>query len=358
MLYKWLFELSDVVSGFNVFRYITFRSFLSFLTAFLFCWFFAPVLIRKLNKRNIREEINTDGPKTHQRKKGTPTMGGGLIILSLLVSSILWVDMSEPLVWGVLAMLLAFAAIGFWDDLLKSQRKNFRGIPRRYRLLYEFLVAGVLLTVFIAMGYIEPVLYVPFFKDLSFNLSWFYVLFGSFVIVGTANAVNLTDGLDGLAIVPVMVCAGTLAIFTYIAGHFNVASYLGIPYVAGAGEIMPLAMAVVAGGLGFLWYNSYPAQIFMGDVGSLSLGAFVGTVAVFTKNDLLLSILGGVFVAEALSVILQILSFKLFKRRVFAMAPLHHHFELKGMDESKIIIRFWIMSFLLAVISLATLKLR
>ena len=358
MLYKWLFDLSDWFSVFNVFRYITFRSFLSFLTAFLFCLFFAPLFIRKLAKKNIREEINTDGPARHHKKKGTPTMGGSLIVLSLLVTSLLWVNITEPLVWGVLLILVAFAAIGFWDDLLKSRWKNFRGIPRRYRLLYEFLVSGALLFLFIAMGYIEPVLYVPFFKNLSFHLSWFYILFGSFVIVGAANAVNLTDGLDGLAIVPVMVCAGALAILTYIAGHFSVANYLGIPYIAGAGEMTPLTMAAVAGGLGFLWYNSYPAQIFMGDVGSLSLGAFIGTVSVFTKNALLLALLGGVFVAEALSVILQVLSYKLFHKRIFLMAPLHHHFELKGMEESKIIVRFWIMSCLLAVISLATLKLR
>ncbi len=358
MFYKWLFQLSDHFSVFNVFRYITFRSFLSFVTTFLVCWIFAPVLIQKLSKKNIREEINTDGPKSHQRKKGTPTMGGGLILLSLLLSSILWVNLAEPLVWGVLAMLISFGAIGFWDDLLKNRWKNFRGIPRRHRLLYEFTISGGLLAVFILMGYIEPVLYVPFFKNFSFNLSWFYVLFGAFVITGCANAVNLTDGLDGLAIVPVMVCAGTLALFTYIAGHFNVADYLGIPYVAGAGELAPLAFGVVAGGLGFLWYNSQPAQIFMGDVGSLSLGAFLGTVAVFTKNELLLAILGGVFVMEALSVILQVLSFKISGKRIFAMAPLHHHFELKGMEESKIIIRFWIMSCLLAVVSLATLKLR
>ncbi len=358
MLYKWLFQLADSVSGFNVFRYITFRAFLSFLTAFLVCWIFAPFFIDKLNKKNIKEEVNTDGPGSHQKKKGTPTMGGGLILLSLLLSCVLWVDMSEPLVWGVLLLLLSFGAIGFWDDLLKSRWRDFRGIPPRWRLFYEFLISGALLSMFIVFGYIEPVLYVPFFKNLSFNLSWFYVLFGAFVITGCANAVNLTDGLDGLAIVPVMVCAGALGLFSYIAGHFSVAGYLGIPYIEGAGEITPLAMAVSAGGLGFLWYNSHPAQIFMGDVGSLSLGAFLGAVAVFTKNELLLIILGGVFVAEALSVILQVLSFKLTRRRIFAMAPLHHHFELKGMDESKIIIRFWIMSCLLAVISLATLKLR
>ncbi len=358
MIYKWLFELSDFISVFNVFRYITFRSFLAFFTAFLVCWLFAPFFIKKLNKKHIKEEVNSDGPDSHQKKTGTPTMGGGLVLFALLLSSLFWVDLAEPLVWGALAMLAGFGAIGFWDDFIKSRWKNFRGIPPRYRLLYEFGLSGIMLTILIYTRQIEPVLYIPFFKNLAFDLSWFYVLFGAFVITGSANAVNLTDGLDGLAIVPVMVCALALSVFAYLAGHFNLASYLGIPFIAGAGELTPLAVAVCAGGLGFLWYNSYPAQIFMGDTGSLSLGAFLGTLAVFTKNEILLSVLGGVFVAETLSVILQVASFKLTGKRIFAMAPLHHHFELKGMEESKIIVRFWIVACLLAVLSLATLKLR
>ena len=358
MVYKWLFELSDSISVFNVFRYITFRSFLAFFTSFLVCWLFAPYFIKTLSKKDMGEEINSDGPDSHKKKKGTPTMGGGLVLLALLLSSLLWVNLSEPLVWGALIMLAGFGAIGFWDDFIKSRWKNFKGIPPRYRLLYEFSISGIMLTALIYTQQIEPVLYIPFFKNMAFDLSWFYVLFGSFVITGCANAVNLTDGLDGLAIVPVMVCAGALAVFAYLAGHFDMASYLGIPYVAGVGEITPLSVAVLAGGLGFLWYNSYPAQIFMGDTGSLSLGAFLGTLAVFTKNEILLAILGGVFVAEALSVILQVVSFKMTGKRIFAMAPLHHHFELKGMEESKIIVRFWIVACLLAVISLATLKLR
>ena len=285
-------------------------------------------------------------------------MGGGLVLLSLLFSALFWVDLSEPLVWGALVILLSFGAVGFWDDFIKSRWKNFRGIPALYRLLYEFGISALTITILLYTNQIEPMLYIPFFKDLSFDLSWSYVLFASFVITGTANAVNLTDGLDGLAIVPVMVSAGTLAVFAYLAGHFNMAEYLGIPFIVGAGELTPLAVAVVAGGLGFLWYNSHPAQIFMGDTGSLSLGAFLGTLAVFTKNEALLAILGGVFVAETLSVILQVLSFKMTGKRIFAMAPLHHHFELKGMEESKIIVRFWIVACLLAVVSLATLKLR
>ncbi len=358
MIYKWLFDLSDSISVFNVFRYITFRSFLAFFTSFLICWLFAPYFIKRLNKKNMKEAVSSDSPDSHQKKSGTPTMGGGLVLFALLLSSVFWVDLSEPLIWAAMLMLIGFGAIGFWDDFIKSRWKNFRGIPPRYRLLYEFSLSGAMLAVLIYTHQIEPVLYIPFFKNLAFDLSWFYVLFGSFVITGCANAVNLTDGLDGLAIVPVMVCAGALSVFAYVAGHFSLASYLGIPFIAGTGELTPLAIAVVAGGLGFLWYNSYPAQIFMGDTGSLSLGAFLGTLAVFTKNEILLVILGGVFVAEAMSVILQVMSFKITGKRIFAMAPLHHHFELKGMEESKIIVRFWIVSCLLAVISLATLKLR
>ena len=358
MFYKWLFNLSDTVSAFNIFRYITFRTFLSFLTAFLICWFFAPYFIRKLNKKNIGEPINTDGPDSHQTKKGTPTMGGGLILCALLITSLLWVDLSQPLVWAVLAMLLGFGAIGFWDDFLKSRFHNFKGVSARLRLFYEFSITALMLSFLLYTEQIDSILYIPFFKNLAFDLSWGYVLFGSLVITGCANAVNLTDGLDGLAIVPVMICAGTLAVLTYVAGHFNIADYLGISFIAGAGELTPLAVAVGASGLGFLWYNSYPAQIFMGDTGSLSLGAFLGTLSVFTKNEILLIVLGGVFVVEALSVILQVLSFKLTGKRIFAMAPLHHHFELKGMEESKIIVRFWIVSCLLAVIALASLKLR
>ena len=304
------------------------------------------------------EPINKEGPDSHQKKEGTPTMGGGLILSALIAASLLWVDLFQPLVLGALFMLLAFGAIGFWDDFIKSRFHNFKGVSARVRLIYEFAVSSALIAVLLYTGNIDSVLYVPFFKDLSFELSWCYILFGSFVITGCANAVNLTDGLDGLAIVPVMICAGALAVLTYVAGHFSIAEYLGISFIAGAGELAPLAVAVVAGGLGFLWYNSYPAQIFMGDTGSLSLGAFLGALAVFTKNEILLLILGGVFVAEAMSVILQVLSFKLTGRRIFAMAPLHHHFELKGIEESKIIVRFWIVSCLLAVIALATLKLR
>ena len=358
MVYKWLFELSDTISFFNVFRYITFRSFLSFFTAFFVCWILGPYFIQSMKKSFISENINSDAPSTHLRKKGTPTMGGILILLCLMTSVLFWTNMWTPLVGAVLFMTLSFALIGFWDDWLKVRHNNVKGLRGRFRLLLEFVISSTVLFVLCYFQVIDTVLYLPFFKNLSFDLSWGYVLFGSFVIVGFSNAVNLTDGLDGLAIFPVMICALSLGAFSYLAGHFEMSSYLGIPFVSGAGELVPLTMALAAASLGFLWYNSYPAQIFMGDVGSLSIGGFLGTVAVLTKNELIIPLLGGVFLVEAISVISQIFSFQLTGRRIFSMAPLHHHFELKGVNESKIIVRFWIISVLLAVLSFATLKLR
>lgn len=358
MLYRLLFEFSDIWSGFNVFRYITFRAFVAFFTAFVVCWWFGPSFIKRLVKKQLGQAIRDDGPQSHKKKQGTPTMGGGLILLSFLVAALLWVDLMNPLVWAVLVVTLGFGLIGFIDDYLKVSKKNTKGLPGRMRLFGEFLIAG--LTVFALVWYHDfpTMLYVPFFKSFALNLSWGYVPFAALVIVGCANAVNLTDGLDGLAVVPVIIAAVTLAIFAYVAGHLKIAEYLGIPYIAGAGELAPLCAAFVAAGLGFLWYNSYPAQVFMGDVGSLSLGGFLGMVAVITQNELLLVVLGGVFVVEALSVITQVISFKLTGKRVFKMAPIHHHFELKGLDETKIIVRFWIISILLAVLCLSTLKLR
>ena len=358
MIYQWLFELSDVVSAFNVFRYITFRGMLSFFTAFFICWILGPYFIRRMKRGLFSEKINTDAPQSHLKKTGTPTMGGGLILLCLIIVSLFWIDLKEPLVWAVLGVTFSFALIGFWDDWLKIRRHKMKGLPGKTRLLLEFLMSGVILFLLCYFDQINTQLYLPFFKNMSFDLSWGYVVFGSFIIVGMANAVNLTDGLDGLAIFPVMVSAVTLGIFSYLAGHFDLASYLSIPFISGAGELMPLAMAVSAASLGFLWYNTYPAQIFMGDVGSLSMGGFLGILAVLTKNELLVPILGGVFVVEALSVMSQVFSFQLTGKRIFSMAPLHHHFELKGVSESKIIVRFWIVSLLLAVLSLTTLKLR
>lgn len=358
MLYRWLVEFSDVFSALNVFRYITFRTFVSFFTAFLVCWIWGPFFIRRMVRKQVGQSIRDDGPQTHKKKQGTPTMGGTLILVSFLAPVLLWVDWLSPLVWAVVTVTMGFGAIGFWDDYLKVSKKNTKGLPGKLRLLLEFLISGVVIGVLVYRGDIPTQLYLPFFKSIVLDLGMFYILFSALVIVGCANAVNLTDGLDGLAIVPVIICAGTFMIFSYIAGHYKIAAYLAIPFVPGAGELTPLAAAVVASGLGFLWYNSYPAQVFMGDVGSLGLGGFLGVMAVITQNEILLILLGGVFVVEALSVITQVVSFKLTGKRVFRMAPIHHHFELKGLDETKIIVRFWIISILLAVLSLATLKLR
>ncbi len=361
MLYKFLVEVgsaSETFSAFNVFRYITFRTFISFFTAFLFCYLLGPYFISTLKKRHFGQAIRDDGPKSHLKKSGTPTMGGSLILFAILMPTLLWVDLSNVFVWATLAVTIGFGMIGYWDDWLKVTKKNSRGVKGKVRLAGEFLISGLVLFFLVQQGHLPTAITFPFFKHLSWELGWFYIVFASLVVVGCANAVNLTDGLDGLAIFPVIICAATLGVFSYVAGHARIAEYLAIPYIPGTGELLPLAGAVVAAGMGFLWYNTYPAQVFMGDVGSLSLGGFLGITAVITQNELLLVVLGGVFVVEALSVITQVISFKLTGRRVFKMAPIHHHYELKGLDETKIIVRFWIVSILLAVLSLATLKLR
>ena len=358
MVYQWLFELSDLFSAFNVFRYITFRSFLSFFTAFFICWILGPYFIDTMKKGLLSEKINSLAPHSHIKKKGTPTMGGLLILIGLFISLLFWINLREPLVWVAGGLTLGFACIGLWDDWIKAKSSHLKGLSVKKRLIMEFMLSGVILAIVCYFDLTTTYLHIPFFKNVSFDLGWAYVFFGSFIIVGFANAVNLTDGLDGLAIFPIMVSALTLGVLSYLAGHFDLAEYLGIPFISGAGELTPFAMAVAAASLGFLWYNSYPAQIFMGDVGSLSLGGFLGALAVLTKNELLLALLGGVFVVEAVSVISQVFSFKLTGKRIFSMAPLHHHFELKGLDESKIIVRFWVVSLLLALLSLATLKLR
>jgi phospho-N-acetylmuramoyl-pentapeptide-transferase len=358
MLYKWLYENSDVFSVFNVFRYITFRTFVSFFTAFSVCYLIGPYFISTLRRRHFGQSIRDDGPQTHKKKQGTPTMGGGLVLIGVSVPTLLWVDLLNPLVWGALVVTFGFGAIGYWDDWLKVSKRNSKGVKGKVRLAGEFAISGAVIAYLVAYGHLPTNVTFPFFKEVFWNLGWFYVPFAATVVVGCANAVNLTDGLDGLAIVPVMISAATLGLFAYVAGHAKIAEYLAIPHVPGTGELCVLAGAVVAAGMGFLWFNAYPAQVFMGDVGSLSLGGFLGIVAVLTQNELLLVVLGGVFVVEALSVISQVISFKLTGRRIFKMAPIHHHFELKGLDETKIIVRFWILSILLAVLSLATLKLR
>jgi len=317
-----------------------------------------PYFIKQLVSRQVGQTIREDGPQSHLKKSGTPTMGGTLILIGILVPTLFWIDLKNPYVWAVLGVTFGFAIIGFIDDSFKVRKKNSKGIPGKVRLLGEFLIVGVIVTCLISTGNVTTDVFVPFVKNFSFDLGWFYVLFASFVVVGCANAVNLTDGLDGLAIVPVMVCTSTFLVFAYVSGHSQIADYLGIPFLKYSGELTPLLAAAIASGMGFLWFNTYPAQVFMGDVGSLSLGGFIGMLAVLTKNEILLVILGGVFVVEALSVIAQVLSFKTRGKRVFKMAPIHHHFELKGLDETKIIVRFWIISILLAILCLSTLKLR
>lgn len=358
MLYQWLYSLANEFSPLNVFRYITVRTFIAFFTAFFLCLIWGPYFIRRLKEKHFGQSIRDDGPQSHKKKAGTPTMGGGLILMSTLVPCLLWVDMMNPWVWAVLIVTWGFGAIGYIDDWLKVSKRNSKGLSGKVRLAGEFLIAGLTIAVLVQYFGLSTSVTIPFFKTWAIDLGWFYVVFASLVVVGTANAVNLTDGLDGLAIVPVIISAATLGLFAYVAGHFSISTYLQIPHVSGAGELVPVAASVVAAGLGFLWFNAYPAQVFMGDVGSLSLGGFLGIMAVITQNELLMILLGGVFVVEALSVIGQVISFKTTGKRIFKMAPIHHHFELGGLTETKIIVRFWIISILLAVLSLATLKLR
>lgn len=358
MIYQLLYDQASHFSAFNVFRYITVRSFVSFFTSFFVCLWLGPYFIERLKNRQIGQTIREDGPQSHKKKAGTPTMGGGLILLSTLIPCLMWVNLTSPLVWAVLLITWGFGVIGYIDDWLKVSKKNTKGLPGKLRLGCEFLISGVIIFLLIHFYDFSTQLHMPFLKGPLVDLGYWYVVFATFVVVGTANAVNLTDGLDGLAIVPVIISAFTLGLFAYVAGHASIANYLQIPYISGAGELVPVAAIFVAGGLGFLWFNTYPAQVFMGDVGSLSLGGVLGSLAVLTKNEFLMVILGGVFVVEALSVITQVISFKLTGKRVFRMAPIHHHFELKGLTETKIIVRFWIISILLAALSLSTLKLR
>ncbi|MBC7420459.1 MAG: phospho-N-acetylmuramoyl-pentapeptide-transferase [Bdellovibrio sp.] len=358
MVYQWLYSFADQYSVMNVFRYITVRTFISFFTGFFLCLIWGPRFIEKLKEKHFGQLIREDGPQTHQKKAGTPTMGGWLILLSTVVPLILWIDILNPFVMGTVIITWSFGLVGYFDDYLKVSKKNTKGLPGKVRLAAEFLISGLVIVYLIRYHNMSTDITVPFVKQVAWDFGYYYAIIGSFVIVGTANAVNLTDGLDGLAIVPVIVAATTLGLFSYIVGHASIANYLQIQHVVGAGELAPLAAAMVAGGLGFLWFNTYPAQVFMGDVGSLSLGGFLGAMAVVTKNELLMVFLGGIFVVEALSVITQVISFKLTGKRIFKMAPIHHHFELGGMTETKIIVRFWIISILLAALSLATLKLR
>jgi len=358
LLYYILYQLHTSYSGFNVFRYITFRAAMAALMSLVISFLLGPWLIRSLTAKQMGQQIREDGPASHSTKAGTPTMGGVVIILALSLSTLLLADIANPYVLLALFATVGAGAVGLVDDYLKLARKNSRGLPARAKLLGQFFVAFITAAILCVYLKFNTELGIPFVKNLRPDIGLWYIPFAMFVIVGASNAVNLTDGLDGLAIGPVMIAAGTYAVISYVTGHLKLAEYLQIPYVAGVGELSVFCAAVVAAGLGFLWYNAYPAQMFMGDVGSLSLGAALGIVAVMTKNEILLIIVGGVFVAEALSVIFQVASYKLRRKRVFLMAPIHHHYELKGWPEPQIIVRFWIISFICAVVGLSTLKLR
>ena len=358
MLYYLLYPLHELISFFNVFRYITIRTVYAILTALLISFVIGPWIIEKLRSFQIKQVVREDVPSRHLSKNGTPTMGGSLILMALLIPTLLWADLTNRYIWIVLLTTLGFGALGFLDDYKKIRDKNGMGIKARYK--FPIQVAMGLAASWILFNTIDhdSRLIFPFFKRVMPDLGNWYILFGMFVIVGTANAVNLTDGLDGLAIGPVLIASGTFILFCYLAGHFQFASYLQIPFVKGSGELTILCGALLGSGLGFLWFNTYPAQVFMGDVGSLALGAALGTIAVVTKQEFLLAIVGGIFVAETLSVIIQVISYKLRKKRVFRMAPIHHHFELKGWAEPKIIVRFWIIAIILGLVAIGTLKLR
>ncbi|GBC61982.1 phospho-N-acetylmuramoyl-pentapeptide-transferas e [Desulfonema ishimotonii] len=359
MIYHILYPLHTKISAFNVFRYITFRTIYASLTAFLICFVLGPWFIRRLREMQVGQYVRDDGPETHLKKAGTPTMGGTLILFSTAASALLWMDLSNFYMWIILLVTLGYGMVGFIDDYLMQVKKRSKGLSAREKLWLQILLAlmagGIL---YVHPGFDTRVT-VPFFKKLSPDLGWGYILFAVLVIVGTSNAVNLTDGLDGLATGPMIIAAVTYMVFAYAAGHKHISGYLQINYVPGSGE-MAVFCGILAGAcMGFLWFNAYPAQVFMGDVGSLSLGAALGTLAVITKQELMLMLVGGLFVIEALSVIFQVGFFKMTNgRRIFRMAPLHHHFELKGWPEPKVIVRFWIVAVALALISLSTLKLR
>lgn len=357
MIYNLVHQLVDSISAFNVVRYITFRTMAALLTALFISLLFSPWFIKKLKSRQIGQQVRDDGPKSHFSKKGTPTMGGGLILFATIIPALLWMDWLNPHVWLISALTLVYGLIGFTDDYLKVSKKNTKGLSGKKKLLGQFTVATIVCTIHYWI-YRNGELHFPFFKEWIIDLGWFYVPFTVFVIVGASNAVNLTDGLDGLAIGPVMTTAACFMILAYVGGHSKIAEYLQLHYLKDTGELAIFCACLIGAGMGFLWYNTYPAQVFMGDVGSLPLGGALGAVAVFTKNEILLVIVGGIFVIEALSVISQVASFKLTGKRIFRMAPIHHHFELKGWPEPRVIVRFWIISIMLAIVGLMSLKLR
>jgi phospho-N-acetylmuramoyl-pentapeptide-transferase len=357
----WLAEFSHLFSPLNLFRYITFRTAGAATTALLFVFFFGPSIIAALRvKQGKGQPIREDGPQSHLlTKKGTPTMGGLMILSGLVVSTLLWANLKSPYVWIVLLVTIGFGVIGFYDDYLKVTKQSHKGFSGRLRLGFEALVALVASVLMVRFGTVHATaLAVPLINGFVVDLGWAFFLFAPLVVIGAGNAVNLTDGLDGLAIVPVMIAAATFGVIAWAAGNAIFSNYLGINFILGTGELLVVAGAVVGAGLGFLWFNAPPAQIFMGDTGSLALGGLIGTIAVAIKHEMVLVIVGGLFVVEALSVIVQVISFKLTGKRVFRMAPIHHHFEQLGWSEPQIVIRFWIIAFVLALIGLSTLKVR
>lgn len=352
--------LAEFNNGFLVFQYLTVRGILGVLTALALSLMIGPYMIRRLNYHQIGQVIRDDGPETHLSKAGTPTMGGALILVSIIVSSLLWSDLSNSYVWVVLIVTTLFGVVGWVDDYRKVFEQNPKGLPARWKYFWQSVI-GLGAAIFLYQHSVTPEetqLIVPFFKSIALDMGIFYVVFTYFIIVGFSNAVNLTDGLDGLAILPTVMVGGALGVIAYLVGNTEFSAYLNIPYIAGAGELVIFCGALAGAGLGFLWFNTYPAQIFMGDVGALSLGAALGIVAVIVRHEIVLVIMGGIFVMETLSVIIQVASFKLTGKRVFRMAPIHHHFELKGWPEPRVIVRFWIITVVLVLFGLATLKLR
>lgn len=345
---------------FHVFQYITLRCILMALTSLVVSLFFGSKVIRWLNYYNFGQPIRDCGPQSHLKKSGTPTMGGVLILLSIACSVLLWANLTNKFIWLVLLVTLGFGFIGWMDDYRKLVLKNSKGLPARWKYFWQSII-GLGAVVFLYMTSLssaETALVMPFFKYFVIDLGWFYIVFSYFVVVGTSNAVNLTDGLDGLAILPTVLVAAALGVFAYLTGNYVFSHYLYIPFIPGVGEVTVFCSAIVGAGLGFLWFNTYPAQIFMGDVGALGLGAALGIIAVIIRQELVLFLMGGIFVLETVSVILQVASFKLTGKRIFKMAPIHHHFELKGWPEPKVIVRFWIITFILVLLGLATLKIR